>query len=229
MSEPISVISSMATRLVLSELAGRFSDATGLAVKIESVGGVDAARRVREGEVFDIVVLAANSIDKLIGENLLRADTRTGIAQSGVAIAVRAGTQHPDVSSEAALRAAVAAARSIGYSTGPSGAHLQSLFERWGLAEQVASRTVQAKPGVPVASLVAKGEVELGFQQLSELLSTEGIDVLGPLPPEVQTVTVFTAAVSSATRNADRARTLLAFLAATDADDIKQRHGMEAV
>ncbi|MEZ5658053.1 MAG: substrate-binding domain-containing protein [Burkholderiaceae bacterium] len=227
MPDSITVLSSMATRQILSELADRFLAATGRTVMIESVGGVDAARRVREGEVFDVVILAANAIDKLIAENWLIADTRSAIARSGVAIAVRAGTPHPDVSTEAALRDAVAAAPTIGYSTGPSGVHLQGLFERWGLAEQVAARTVQAKPGVPVGSLVAKGEVALGFQQFSELIHLEGIDVLGPLPPEVQTITVFSGAVSTNSNQADRARALLAFMGAPQVADIKRAHGME--
>lgn len=227
MPEPITMISSMATRLVLSELAQRFERDTGQGVRIESVGGVDAARRVRDGEVFDIVALASDAIDKLVAEDLLLADSRTGIARSGVAIAVRAGAPHPDVSTEAALREAVAAAPTIGYSTGPSGVHLQSLFARWGLAEQVGARTVQAKPGVPVGSLVASGEVALGFQQLSELIHQQGIDVLGPLPPEVQTVTVFTGAVSRASERAEASRALLAFMASPGTADLKRSHGME--
>ena len=227
MPEPITLISSMATRQLLTELAVQYDRDTGQPVKIESVGGVEAARRVREGERFDIVALAANAIDKLVDEGFLLAESRTGIARSGVAVAVRAGTPHPDISTESALREAVAAAATVGYSTGPSGQHLQALFERWGIADQVAERTVQAKPGVPVGSLVAQGEVALGFQQFSELIHLEGIDVLGPLPAEVQTVTVFTGAVAAGSERAERARAVLAFMASPAGAEVKRRHGME--
>lgn len=227
MAEAITMISSMATRQVLAELAAQYERETGQSVAIESVGGVDAANRVRAGEAFDIVALASNAIDKLAADGHVAPDSRADLARSGVAIAVRAGAPRPDVSTQDALRKAVAAARSIGYSTGPSGVHLQKLFERWGVAQSVAARTVQAKPGVPVGSMVASGEVELGFQQLSELIHLDGIAVLGPLPPEVQTLTVFSAAVATASTRAAEARRLIAFMASPAAAAVKQRHGME--
>ena len=139
-----------------------------------SVGGVDAARRVSDGEPFDFVVLAADAIEKLAAAGRVDPGSRTDLARSGVAIAVAAGASRPDIGTESALRDAVLHARSIGYSTGPSGTHLVRLFERWGIAEAIAPRIVQASPGVPVATLVARGEVELGFQQLSELMQRAG-------------------------------------------------------
>ena len=163
-----------------------------------SVGGVDAARRVDDGEAFDFVVLAADAIEQLAAGGRVDPGSRTDLARSGVAIAVAAGAPRPDVGSESAVRDAVLRARSIGYSTGPSGAHLVRLFERWGIADAIAPRIVQAPPGVPVGTLVARGDVELGFQQLSELMHLPGIDVIGLLPPEIQVVTVFSAAVCTA-------------------------------
>jgi molybdate transport system substrate-binding protein len=140
---------------------------------------------------------------------------------------VAAGAPRPDVGTEAALRETILAARSIGYSTGPSGSHLSHLFERWGIAETIAPRVVQAPPGVPVGTLVARGEVELGFQQLSELMHLPGIDVIGSLPHEVQIVTVFAAAICTASRQRDAAKTVLSFLASSETRFAKLRHGME--
>jgi molybdate transport system substrate-binding protein len=144
----------------------------------------------------------------------------------GVSVAVRAGAPRPDIGSEGALKRAVLAARSVGYSTGPSGVQLAKLFERWGIAGQLRERIVTAPPGVPVGALVACGEVELGFQQLSELMHLDGIDVLGPLPEPVQIVTTFSAGVGAASAQPDAARALLHFMASPAADDAKQRQGM---
>ncbi len=227
MSKPITMISSMATRQVLAELADAYERASGQAVAIESVGGVDAARRVREGEAFDLVTLASNVIDELTAEGHLLAGSRVDIARSGVAVAIRAGAARPDIAGEDALRQAVVAARTIGYSTGPSGTHLQKLFERWGIAQAIAARTVQARPGVPVGTLVASGEVELGFQQSSELIDLPGIEVLGPLPPGTQVLTVFCGGVTRVSARADAARAVLAFMASAAGDAVKRRRGME--
>lgn len=220
-------ISSMATRHVLVELADAYGRRSGMCVAVESVGGVDAARRVQGGEVFDFVVLAADAIDQLARSARIDPASRADIARSGVAIAVVAGSRRPDIGNELAVRRAVLAARTIGYSTGPSGAHLARLFERWEIAETIASRTVQAPPGVPVGTLVAGGDVELGFQQLSELMHTPGIDVIGLLPPEIQCVTVFSAGVCTTSTRPEAARALLSFMASPEADAAKRRHGME--
>ena len=187
----------MATRSFLNELAEMYAQRSGIAVAIESVGGVDAAKRVLAGESFDLVVLASEAIDKLIAAGRVVAGSKVDIARSGVAIAVRAGAARPAIDSEDAVREAVRSARTVGYSTGPSGVALVKLFERWGIADEFKDRIVQATPGVPVGSLVAKGEVELGLQQLSELLNVEGIEVLGPLPEGIQVVTVFSAGCAS--------------------------------
>jgi molybdate transport system substrate-binding protein len=227
MSTKITGISSMATRQMLTELVETYEQRSGQQVTIESVGGVAAARRVEDGEPFDIVVLAAEAIYRLAAAGRVDPGSRVDLARSGVAIAVAAGAPRPAIGNEAAVRDAILAARSIGYSTGPSGAHLTRLFERWGIAETIASRIVQAPPGVPVGALIARGEVELGFQQLSELMHLPGIDVIGALPPEIQVVTVFSAAACSACRQPDAARPLLAFLASPEADAAKRRQGME--
>jgi molybdate transport system substrate-binding protein len=223
----ITGISSMAMRNVLAELGDAYEQQSGQPVSVVSVGGVDAARRVDDGEAFDFVVLAANVIEQLAAGGRVDVGSRTDLARSAVAIAVTAGATRPDVSSESAIRDAVVRARSIGYSTGPSGAHLIRLFQRWGIAEAIAPRIVQAPPGFPVGTLVARGEVALGFQQLSELMHLPGIDVIGLLPAEIQVETVFSAAVCTASNCPAAAKAWLSFLASPEADAAKRRHGMQ--
>ncbi|HYN62856.1 MAG TPA: substrate-binding domain-containing protein [Rubrivivax sp.] len=216
----------MATRLVLAELADAYQRSSGVKVHFESVGGVDAARRVQAGEAFDVVVLAAEAIDTLVAAGRAVAASRVDLMQSGVAIAVRAGSPRPDIGTQDALRQALLSARTVGYSTGPSGVALSRLLARWGLADRLRDRIVQAPAGVPVGALVASGEVELGFQQLSELMHLEGIDVLGPMPHGVEIVTTFSGARCAASLQPEAVSGLLDFLRSGDAAQAKRRHGM---
>lgn len=229
MASPIRIISSMATKQVLADLIALYRQAhPDTVIELESVGGVDAAKRVQAGEAFDIVALASNAVDQLTTDGKVVAGSTVDVVRSGVALAVRSGAPHPDIGSEAAVKQAVLGARTLGYSTGPSGVQLAKLFERWGIAEQIKDRIVTAPPGVPVGSLVAKGEVELGFQQLSELMSLEGIDVLGPLPADIQIITTFSAGLATASTQPEAVRALLAFLVSPATGPTKQRNGMEA-
>lgn len=227
MGNPLKGISSMATRLVLAELTAAYCATGGVEVAIESVGGIDAAKRVAAGEAIDVVILAADAIDKLIAGGSVLAGSRVDLVRSPVAIAVREGAPSPDVSSEESLRQAVLAATSLGYSTGPSGNALLKLLERWGIAERLRERIVQAPAGVPVAQLVAEGSVELGFQQLSEMLAAPGIRVLGGMPPGTEIVTTFSGAVCAASPHPEAVRALLAWLHSPVTADTKRRNGME--
>jgi len=228
MTPELRLISSMATRHLLAELIADWHAKGGTPVACEAVGGVDAAKRVQAGEAFDGVVLAANVIDQLAAAGRVVSGSRVDLVRSCVSVAVRAGAPRPDIGSEVAVKAAVLAAGSLSYSTGPSGVQLQKLFERWGIAAQIAPRIVQAPPGVPVGSLVADGRVELGFQQLSELMHLKGIDVIGPLPPAIQILTVFSAGIATTSRRPDAVRTLFAWLAGPEAAEAKRRNGMES-
>jgi molybdate transport system substrate-binding protein len=216
----------MATRLILGELAQRYEAAKGVKVSIASMGGVDAAKRVREGDQTDIVILASGPMAKLEAEGHLVAGSVKGFTRSGMAIAVRKGAARPDIGSEEAVRAAVLAADKVCYSTGPSGDHLLQLCARWGVAAD-SDKLLKAPPGVPVGSLVAKGEAELGFQQLSELIHVQGLEVLGPLPPEIQNVTVFAAGVSVMSAHPAQTADLIAYLASPETAEVKQTQGME--
>jgi molybdate transport system substrate-binding protein len=224
---PLKLISSMATREVLAALAGECERALAQPLLNTVGGGVEVAKRVQAGEPVDIVVLNANAIDTLIGAGSLLPGSRVDLVKSGVAIAVQAGAPHPDVGSEAAVRAAVLAARAPGWSTGPSGVYLEKLFERWGILSRIRERVVVATPGVPVASLVAQGQCDLGFQQSSEMRNVAGIDVVGPLPPSIQIDTVFSGGVSVHSRHASAARAVLRFMASPAQADVKRRLGMQ--
>ena len=227
-SRPLKLLSSMATREVLAQIGARYQRDTARAVIAEAAGGVDVANRVQAGEAVDVVILASNAIDKLIAANKLFADSRVDLVRSGIAIAVRAGEPRPEVGSEEAVKQAVAAARTLSYSTGPSGVYLEKMFERWGILAAIRKRIVVPPPGVPVGSLVATGAAEIGLQQLSELLNVAGIEVVGPLPPAIQSITVFSGGVSLGCGDPDAARALLRFMASPEVSGIKKRYGMEA-
>jgi molybdate transport system substrate-binding protein len=227
MSTTLTLISSMATKALFADLVAAYAPRhPDVEVLVTSVGGVDAAKRVVAGEAFDIVALASDAIEKLAASGHVAADSRVDMVRSAVAVAVPAGAPVPDIGSEAALKAAVLAAPSIGFSTGPSGVQLAKLFERWGIAEAIQPRTVTPPPGTSVASLIAKGEVALGFQQRSEMVGVAGIQVIGGLPEAVQIVTTFSAARASASTQAGAVQDFLTFLGSDATSAIKQRHGM---
>lgn len=220
-------ISSMATRLVLAELAQAWQTNGGEPLAIESVGGVDAARRVAAGEPFDAVFLARDALLRLAKDGHVCADSIVDLVRSPVAVAVPTGAARPALNSAADVRAAVQHARRIGVSTGPSGQALQRLFDDWGLGELVRQRLVVPPPGVPVGSLVASGDIDLGFQQLSELIHIPGIQLVGTLPPELGLVTVFAGAAACRSPRGAAVRRVLAFMASPAADEAKRRQGME--
>jgi molybdate transport system substrate-binding protein len=220
MSAPLSGFCSMATQHLLAELIPKYRAGE---VKLESVSGLEAAARVRAGQACDFVVLAADAIAKLEAEGHVVAGSRADIANAGIAVAVREGTQPPDLSTELAFRSAIDRAKKIGYSTGPSGVYLLKLFEGWGIER---SRLVQAPPGVAVATLVANGDVDIGLQQLSEMIHSHGITVAGLLPPGAQLVTTFSGAVCTKSARSDATRSLLAHFASKDHDEDRRRHGL---
>jgi molybdate transport system substrate-binding protein len=224
----LDVISSMATRLLLEDLITQFEAEAGIEVRLESTGGVDAARRIRDGERFDVAILASAAMQKLVDADCIAADSCVDLLRSTVAVAVPAGRHHPDIGTEAALRDAVLSAASIGYSTGPSGVALAALFERWGIDDKIAARIQVPPPGVPVGSLLASGGITLGFQQYSELMHVDGIDVLGPLPDSVRIETIFSGGICTHGRNPDSATHLFEYLRSGDVAECIRRYGMES-
>lgn len=223
----LTVVSSMATRALLAELVAAYRERSGNELELASMGGVKALALVRGGGVLDVVVLAQEALRVLEEERLVRPGTQLAIARSTVAMAVRSGARRPEVSTPSALRRLLLRATTIGLSTGPSGEKLKALFACWGLLDELRGRIVTAPPGVPVGRLVAAGEVEIGFQQLAELMTQSGIDIIRSLPDEVQFETVFGAAVAAASREPLRASAFMAHLESQEASAAKLRHGME--
>lgn len=231
-------ISSMATRALLADLAAAARDAGLPSVEIESVGGVDAEARVAAGEQLDLVFLASGALARLAVGGHVDEATVTPIALSQTAVAVPSdavatatatatapgGAAFADAT---ALRAALRAAGRIGYSTGPSGTALVRLIEEWGLAEELGGRLVQARAGVPVAASLAVGDVDLGFQQLSELAGQPGVRILGVLPPDCAIDTVFAGAVAAASSHPGPAAKVLAFFASMETRAIVEAHSFE--
>lgn len=218
------LISSMAAKDFLFDIAKQYEGETGNTVSVATAGGVEVIRRMKAGEATDAVVLSAEQIDQLIADGRVVAGSRVDLVKSGVAVAVRKGAARHDISSQAAVKKAVLGSKSIGYSTGPSGVYLERILAQWDPDARV--KRVQAPPGVPVGSLVARGEVELGFQQLSELIHLQGVEVLGPLPAEIQLWTIFSGGVSVTSSQAQAVRAALAYMASPAALEAKRRNGL---
>ena len=221
----IKVIASNAVREPYRELVPVFEKATGHKVTIDWGGTVDIVKRISAGEVADLVIIPAARIDDFVKQGKLK--DRIDLARSGVGVAVRAGAPRPDISSPDALKRALLAAKSIVLSSGPSSLYLPTLFQNMGIADQLKPKIIQIGPGLPVGETVARGEGEIGFTQMSELMSVKGVDYLGPLPAEVQFTTVFAAGVHAAAPAPDAARALLKFLTTPEAAAALRAHGME--
>ena len=223
----IKVIASAAVKDVVLDLIPAFERSSGHKVTTIWAGTEAITKRIGGGEVVDIVLIAAPNIDKLVSEGRLVAGSRTDVAKSGIGVAVRAGLPQPDISSGEAVKKAVLAAKSIAYSSGPSGFYLAELFKKMGIADQIKDKVKQTPSGVQVGEVVARGEADLGFQQVSELLHLKGIDYLGPLPADIQHLTVFSAGLHTAATAPEAAKALMKFLTGPEAGPIIKKSGME--
>lgn len=208
------------------ELVPEFERATGHKVVTIWVPSVQMMSRLKGGETVDLVIMSAASLDELIKAGIVAPGSRFDLAKSGVDVAVRAGAPKPDIRSGEALKPAVLAAKSIVYSTGPSGIYLAGLFQRMGIADELKPKIRQVQ-GEPAGAVVARGEAEISFQQVSELLPVAGIDLLGPLPADVQQITVFSAGLHVGAKEPDAARALIKFFRAPAAVPVIRKKGME--
>ena len=223
----INVMSTVAFKDAYLEMLPAFERTSGHKVVTQWVPTVEVLRRIKAGETVDLVLMAANGLEDLAKAGKIESASQTPFVKSGVGMAVRAGAPRPDVSSVETFKRALLAAKSVGYSTGPSGSYLVGLFERLGIAADIKTKTKLIQ-GEPVGEFVARGEAEIGFQQIPEILPVKGIQYLGPLPAEIQYTTVFSAGLHTAARQADAARAWIKFLKTPEAAAFYKKYGMEA-
>jgi molybdate transport system substrate-binding protein len=223
----IKVLATQAVEGAYREVVPLFEKASGHKVTTIFTGTLDAQKRIAAGESYDLIIMAGPAIDELIASGKVAPGTRVDLARSGVGVAVRAGAPKPDIHSTDALKKTLLAAKSIGYSSGPSGVYLAGLFRKLGIAGQLEPKLKQAPSGVFVGSMIARGEVEVGFQQVSELAHFPGIDYVGPLPADIQNVTVFSSGMHSGARSADAAKAWTAFLTSPAAAAVFRSKSME--
>ena len=223
----IKVLSTQATEQSYRELVPQFEKATGHKVTTIFTGTLDADKRVAANEQHDLLIMSQSSIDAHVKGGKVVQGSRVDLARSGVAVGVKAGARKPDISSVDALKRTILNAKSIGYSTGPSGNYVIALFEKLGVLDQVKPKMKQTATGVFVGSIIASGEVEIGFQQVSELSQYEGVDYVGPLPAEVQNYTTFSSGVLSNAKEAEAARALVRYITSPQAGAVYRKRGME--
>ena len=223
----IKVLSTQATEEAYRELVPQFEKASGHKVTTTFTGTLGAMKLLADGETYDLLIMSSQSIDELTKAGKVAPGSRVDFAKSGVGAAVRKGAPKLDISSVEALKKTLLAAKSIGYSTGPSGVYVISMFQKMGIAEAIKGKLKQTPTGVFVGTIIASGEAEIGFQQVSELTFFPGIDYLGPLPAEVQLITVFSSGLQAGAKEADAARALVKFITAPASAAVLKKHALE--
>jgi molybdate transport system substrate-binding protein len=228
----IKVVTSGAFTAAYLELAPQYEQATHNKLVTEfgpSMGTTHNAipMRLERGEAIDVVIMAAPALADLIKQSKVRADSRIDLVQASIGMAVKAGAPKPDISTVDALKRTLLAAKSIAYSDSASGVYLSTeLFPKLGIADPIKGKTRKIEAD-PVGGVVAKGEAEIGFQQMSELLPVKGIDIVGPLPPGAQRVTVFAAGIPATSQHQEAAKALIQWLASPVAYPAIKRSGLE--
>lgn len=223
----IKVLSTQATEEAYKELVPQFERASGHKVSTVFTGTLDVQKRIGAGEMYDLIIMAGPAIDDFVKSGKILAGSRVDLAKSGVGVGVPAGAPKPNISTVDALKQTLLAAKSIGYSTGPSGVYMVSLFQRLGVADAVKPKLKQTPTGVFVGTIIANRDVEIGFQQVSELSTFPGVDYVGPLPAPVQEITVFSAGLQAGGKETEAAKALVKFLTAPAAASAYTKRGLE--
>ncbi len=224
----IDVLSTLALRGVLVEIADEFRTLTGLSFTATYTSTNMALSRIAQGAMADAIIVTREAIGRLVGEGIVVGESAADLAQSGVGIAVKAGAPKPDIGTVAALKRTLLEAKSVAFSrVGASGLYFAQLIERLGIADEV-RRKAQISDSY-VGEIAARGDAQLAVQQLSELMPVAGIDIVGPLPDEVQKKTVFAAGIFHAARSPAAARTLISFLSDSRLGPLLIRKGLEPI
>jgi molybdate transport system substrate-binding protein len=223
----LTVAAPNAVKEAVVEVAARFEKDTRRRIAFTWGGSEAIARRIEAGEVFDVVVNTSEGVERMAAAGKVAAGSRSDFARSAVAVAVRTGLPRPDVSSEAGLKAALLAAQSIAISSGASGRHLERLFQRLGVTEQIKAKIKQPPSGAQIGDVLARGEADLGFQQVTELMHSRGFQYLGPLPADLQNYTVWAAGVHGSAPQAEAARAFSQALRGPDAGEAMRKTGLE--
>lgn len=229
MAADLRVLAPNAAKASVSEAISVFEKTTGHKVVISWSGTESITRRVAEGEVVDVVVNAAQNIERQSREGKLTGATRLDFARSGIGVAVPATAARVDVSTVDALKALLLSAQSVVVSSGTSGRHMVEVFAKLGVGEQLKAKTRQPPSGAQIPDFLATGEAELGFQQVSELLHAKGIHYLGPVPADLQNYTIYSAAIHAGAPNAEAAKALLAALRSPSTQEVVRASGMEPI
>ena len=224
----IKVWTARAIATVLAEVGPQFERATGYKLAISSDLPTGFARRANAGEPFDVLISGSAPVDEWIKEGRIIAVTRADIARSGIGVEVRAGARKPDVSSVEAFKRALLEAKSIAYLKVGSGVYVAGMLERLGVAEAIKSKVTRPESDI-VSELVAKGEVELGMVVITQILTTPGVELVGPLPPEIQSYVTFTAGISANSKSPEAGKRLIKFLTGPTATPVIKAQGMEPV
>ena len=223
----IKIFSTRAIATVLDKVGPEFERTTGHRLNVTMDIAIRMVRRIQAGEPFDVLVAAPGQIDGLIKEGKIIPETRTNLTRSGIGVEVRAGSPKPDISSVEAFKRALLNAKSIAYlKEGQSGVYLAGLLEGLGIAEAIKSKVTRPETDT-VSELVAKGHIELGMVVITQILTTPGVDLVGPLPPEIQSYITFTGGVSTASREPNAAKELVSFLGGPAALTVIRAQGME--
>ncbi len=223
----IKVWTARAIATVLAEIGAEFERATGHTLRVSSDLPPAFLRRVEAGEPFDVLISGSSPVDQWIRDGRIVPETRTDIARSGIGVEVRAGAPKPDISSVDAFKRALLNARSIAYLRVGSGVYLAGLLDRLGVSETIKSKVTRPESDI-VSELVAKGEIELGMTVITQILTTPGVDLVGPLPPEIQSHVTFTAGISPQSKVPGAAQELIRFLTSPAAIAVIKAQGMES-
>jgi molybdate transport system substrate-binding protein len=223
----IAVLSTRATEELYRELIPQFEQQFGHKVTTTFTGTADVQKRIAAGEVYDIVIIIDTAIDDFIRSGKVMAGSRVDIARSIIGVGVHAGLPKPDISSAEHLKNALLAAKSVGYSTGPSGDAVIGMLRKMGIADAVKPKLRQPPSGTLVGSIIASGEAEIGFQQANELDHLAGVDYLGPLPAAFQEKTARSGGVMVGAKEPDAAGQLLKFISGPAAAPVIRKHGLD--